>query len=90
MSELPLKYCLIPVSDSGRFFSGRGSVRVLSKQGNKDRHPGKATIMTGRVAMRAKTDMNPQGIPGGERTARIPGDPSSRSYYKDKGPAIFR
>ena len=46
--------------------------------------------MTGRVAMRAKTDMNPQGIPGADRTARIPGDPSSRSYYKDKGPAIFR
>ena len=46
--------------------------------------------MTGRVAMRAKTDMNPQGIPGGERNARIPGDPSSRSYYKDKGPSIFR
>jgi len=46
--------------------------------------------MTGRVAMRAKTDMNPQGTLSGERTARIPGDPSSRSYYKDKGPAIFR
>jgi hypothetical protein len=46
--------------------------------------------MTGRVAMRAKTDMAPQGPLMGDRAARIPGDPSSRSYYKDKGPAIFR
>ncbi len=90
MSERSLKYCLIPVSDSGRFFSGPDSVRVASKQERTGRHRGKATIMTGRVAMRAKTDMNPQGMPGADRTARIPGDPSSRSYYKDKGPAIFR
>jgi hypothetical protein len=47
-------------------------------------------IMTGTVAMRAKTDMNPQSLLGSERTARIPGDPSSRSYYKDKDLAIFR
>ncbi len=46
--------------------------------------------MTAKTTMRAKTDMNPQGPLSGERTARIPGDPSSRSYYKDKGPAIFR
>jgi hypothetical protein len=47
-------------------------------------------MMNGRLAMRAKTDMNPQGLLGGERSVRIPGDPASRSYYKDKGPAIFR
>ena len=46
--------------------------------------------MIGKAAMRAKSDMNPQGPLSGERTARIPGDPSSRSYYKDKGPSIFR
>lgn len=51
---------------------------------------GKAKIMTGRLAMRAKTEMNPQGTLMGERAARIPGDLASRSYYKDKGPAIFR
>jgi hypothetical protein len=45
--------------------------------------------MTGRIMMRAKTDMNPSSL-SGERTVRIPGEPSSRSYYKEKGPAIFR
>jgi hypothetical protein len=44
--------------------------------------------MTGRIMMRAKTDMTPSQI--GERAVRIPGDPASRSYYKDKGLAIFR
>ena len=46
--------------------------------------------MTGRLAMRAKTEMNLQGTLMGERAAMIPGDPASRSYCKDKGPAIFR
>jgi hypothetical protein len=46
--------------------------------------------MTGRLAMRTKTDLNTQGPLIGERAARIPGDPASRPYYKDKGPAIFR
>ena len=45
--------------------------------------------MTERTMMRARTDMNPSSLIG-ERTVRIPGDPASRSYYKDKGPAIFR
>ncbi len=45
--------------------------------------------MTGRMTMRAKTDMTPASLIG-ERAARIPGDPASRSYYKEKGPAIFR
>ncbi len=45
--------------------------------------------MTGRITMRAKTDMTPSSLIG-ERATRIPGDPTSRSYYKDKGPAIFR
>jgi hypothetical protein len=45
--------------------------------------------MTGRIMMRAKTDMTPPSQIG-ERAVRIPGDPASRSYYKDKGPAIFR
>jgi len=62
---------------------------LRNKREHTDTHR-EAMIMTGTVAMRAKTDMNPQGLLGSERTARIPGDPSSRSYYKDKGPAIFR
>jgi hypothetical protein len=45
--------------------------------------------MTGRIMMRAKTDMTPSSLIG-ERAVRIPGDPASRSYYKDKGPAVFR
>ena len=46
--------------------------------------------MTGRVMMRTRTDMPPRSSLIGERAARIPGDPASRSYYEDKGPAIFR
>jgi hypothetical protein len=45
--------------------------------------------MTGRPMMKARTDTTPASLIG-ERAARIPGDPASRSYYKDKGPAIFR
>jgi len=45
--------------------------------------------MTGRIMMRARTDMTPTSLIG-ERAVRIPGDPASRSHYKDKGPAIFR
>jgi hypothetical protein len=43
-----------------------------------------------RMSTRAKTDMTPQVPLMGERTARIPGDPASRSYYPNKGLAIFR
>jgi hypothetical protein len=46
--------------------------------------------MTGRMSTRAKTDMTPQVSLTSERTARIPGDPASRSYYPNKGLAIFR
>ncbi len=46
--------------------------------------------MIGRVMTRAKTDMTPRDPLMGERTGRIPGDPSSRSYYNEKNPAIFR
>jgi hypothetical protein len=45
--------------------------------------------MMGRIMMRARTDRNPSSLIG-ERAARIPGDPASRSYYENKGPAIFR
>ena len=90
MSEIRVNDCLIPVSDGRRFFSRRGSVKVAAKEKTTADTKGKATIMTGRLAMRAKTDMTPQSPLMGDRAARIPGDPSSRSYYKDKGPAIFR
>jgi hypothetical protein len=46
--------------------------------------------MTGRLSARTKTDMTPQVSLMGERAARIPGDPASRSYYQDKGLAICR
>jgi hypothetical protein len=34
MSEIRVNDCLIPVSDSGRFFSRRDSVRVAAKEKN--------------------------------------------------------
>ncbi len=46
--------------------------------------------MTGRISTRAKSDMTPQVSLTGERTARIPGDPASRSYYPNKGLVLFR
>ncbi len=46
--------------------------------------------MTGRITMRAATQRPLQSLLTGERIARIPGDPASRSYYPDKGPALFR
>lgn len=46
--------------------------------------------MTGRFSTRAKTDMTPQVPLTGERAARIPGDPASRSYYPNKGLSLFR
>lgn len=46
--------------------------------------------MTDMLSARAKTDMTPQVPLMGERTARIPGDPASRSYYPNKGMALFR
>jgi hypothetical protein len=46
--------------------------------------------MTGRTAMRAKTDMTPQVTLPGENGARIANGTESRLYYQDKGPALFR
>ena len=46
--------------------------------------------MRDRLSARAKTDMTPQAPLTGGRTAGIPGDPASRSYYPDRGPVIFR
>jgi hypothetical protein len=46
--------------------------------------------MTGRTAMRAKTDMTSQVILPGGNGARIANGTNSRPYYQDKGPALFR
>jgi len=46
--------------------------------------------MTGRLPARAKTDMTPLAPLTGGRTAQLPGDPASRSYYPNRGPAMFR